>query len=74
MELPAIIGHLSKKTILLWKIKLIAGNQELGEVKIERGLFQGNSLSPLLFVICMIPVTLLLRSCKAAYHLGKENP
>ena len=38
------------------------------------GLFQGDSLSPLLFVICIIPMTLLLKSCKAGNHLGKENP
>ena len=46
-----------QKTTPLWRTKLIAGD----------------SLSPLLFVICVIPVTLLLGSCKAGYHLGKES-
>ena len=46
-----------QKTTPLWRTKLIAGD----------------SLSPLLFVICVIPMTLLLGSCKAGYHLGKES-
>ena len=38
------------------------GNGEnLCEVKIKRGIFQGDSLSPLLFVMAMIPLTFLLR-------------
>ena len=63
-----------QKTMPHWRTKLIVRNQELGEVKIERGLFQGDRLSSLLFVIGMIPMILLFRSCKAKYHLGKEYP
>ena len=44
-----------------WKTVLTAGGKSLGEVEIKRGIFQGDSLSPLLFVIAMIPLTLLLR-------------
>ena len=33
-----------------WKVELTAGGQVLAEVKIQRGIFQGESLSPLLFV------------------------
>ena len=33
-----------------WKIMLCSGNSELGEVEIKRGIFQGDSLSPLVFV------------------------
>ena len=32
-----------------WKLELNASGQKLGEVNIRRGIFQGNSLSPLLF-------------------------
>jgi len=30
-------------------------------VELTSGIFQGDSLSPLLFVICFIPLTLLLK-------------
>ena len=32
-----------------WKVMLCSGNSELGEVEIKRGIFQGDSLSPLVF-------------------------
>ena len=37
-----------------WKIILCSGNSELGEVEIKRGIFQGDSLSPLVFVLALI--------------------
>ena len=30
---------------------LLSGNSELGEVEINRGVFQGDSVSPLVFVL-----------------------
>ena len=36
----------SKET---WRTELIACNESLGEVDITRGIFQGDSFSPLLF-------------------------
>ena len=43
-----------------WKIILCSGNSELGEVEIKRGIFQGDSLSPLVFVLALIPLSLIL--------------
>ena len=48
-------------SIKQWNTDLTASNQRLGNVKIERGIFQGDSLSPLLFLLVMIPLTLVLR-------------
>ena len=47
-----------------WKTKLILGDINLGEVNISRGIFQGDSLSPLFFVMSLIPLTLVLRRMK----------
>ena len=44
-----------------------SGNSELGEVQIKRGIFQGDSLTPLVFVLALIPLSLILRNTKAAY-------
>ena len=51
-----------------WKVMLCSGNSELGEVEIKLGIFQGDSLSPLVFVLALIPLTLILRKAKAAYQ------
>ena len=40
-----------------WKLELNASGKTLGEVDIKREIFQGDSLSPLLFVFCMVPLT-----------------
>ena len=50
-----------------WKIMLCSGNSELGEVEIERGIFQGDSLSPLVFILALILLSLILIRAKAAY-------
>ena len=45
----------------------------IGEVKINRGIFQGDALSPLLFVISLIPLSLLLRKTKYGCDLNGEK-
>ena len=56
-----------------WKTVLTAGDETLGEVEIRRGIFQGDSLSPLLFVVAMIPLTLLIRREKLGYSFGNDG-
>ena len=50
-----------------WKVMLCSGNSELGEVEIKCGIFHGHSLSPLVFVLALILLSLILR--KARQHL-----
>ena len=57
-----------------WKTMLTSAGKEPAEVHIRRGIFQGDSLSPLLFVICLIPMLLVLRKVKAGYSLGNGKP
>lgn len=44
-------------------------DQTLGEAEIKREIFQGNRLSPLIFVFYMIPLYSLLRERKAGYMI-----
>ena len=57
-----------KRSMAIWKTQLSSAGTVLGEVNIKRGIFQGDSLSPLLFVLCMIPLSLLLRKTGMGYE------
>ena len=50
-----------------------SGNSELGKVETKRGIFQGDSLSPLVFVLALIPISLILRKAKAAYEFSESK-
>ena len=49
---------------------LCAGNSELGEVDIKQGIFQGDSLSLPVFVLALIPLSLILRKAQTAYEFS----
>ena len=56
-----------------WRMELTAGGKGLSEIKIQRGIFQGDAQSPLLFVIAMIPMNHILRKCTTSYKLSKSQ-
>ena len=62
------INSLLVNSMEKWKVMLCSGNSELGEVEIKSGIFQGDSLSPLVFVLALIPLSLILR--KAREHMS----
>ena len=53
-KIPKQVIQFIEKTMEIWRVELTAGGKNLAEVKIQRGIFQGDALSPLLFVIAMI--------------------
>ena len=57
-----------------WSTELFCNNSHLGKVIINRGIFQGDSFSPMLFVIALIPITLVLRKINMGYKLSKDGP
>ena len=56
-----------------WKVMLCSGNSELDEVEIKRGIFQGDSLSPLVFVLALIPLCVILIMVKPAYEFSESK-
>ena len=61
------------QAMLLWRTQLTCVGKTLGTVKIKCGIFQGDSFSPLLFIICLLPLTMILRNCSAGCHLGDDH-
>ena len=54
-----------------WKKNLICSNTDLAAVKINCGIFQGDSFLLLLFVVSILPLTLALYKMKQRCNFGK---
>ena len=61
------------KTMKTRRVELTAGGRSLTKAKIQRGIFQGDALSPLLFIIAMIPLNHILRKGTAGYKLRRSQ-
>ena len=61
-----------EKIMKKWKLLLNSNGSDLCVVDVSRGIFQGDSLSPLIFVICMIPLS-LSGKIKASYEWGRKE-
>ena len=60
------IQHLLTNSMEKWGTLLSSNGNELGKVDIRRG----DSFSPLLFVMAMIPLTMILRQVNAGYRFS----
>ena len=63
---------LLKNSLNMRRTDLTSGKHVFGEVRIRRGIFQGDSLSLLLFVLALTPLTLILREVKAGYDVREK--
>ena len=70
VRVPQNLTTFLQQSMRSWKMEQTSCRAPLGTVKIRRGILQGYGLSPLIFVICMIPPSKVLCRAKAAYSLG----
>ena len=49
------------------------GEIELPDVKVRRGIYQGDSLSPLIFCMCIDPLSKLIKKESVGYSLSKSR-
>ena len=62
-----------EKTMQTWRVELTAGGRSLAETKIQRGIFQGDALLPLLFIITMMALNHILRKCTDGYKVSRSQ-
>ena len=60
-----------EQTMKTWRVDLTSGGRSIADIKIQRGIFQGDVQSPLLFIIAMMPLNHILRKCPAGYKLSR---
>ena len=61
-----------ENTMKYWTVDLPVRGKTLAKVKIQREIFQGDALLPLIFVIVMMSLNHILRKCTGGYRL--HNP
>ena len=52
-----------------WRLSLTENGEDLGTVNMKRGIFQGDSLSTLLFVLSIVPLSLIPKKINALNSL-----
>ena len=62
-----------QKSMQEWRLSLTVNGEDPGEVNVKRGIFQGDNLSPLLFVLRMVPLSLILKKVNACYIWEKKE-
>ena len=60
-----------EKIMKNWRVELTAGGKGLAEEKIQRGIFQGDALSRLVFMIAMMPLNFIHWKYTGNYKLFK---
>ena len=72
-EISHEVINFIEKTMKTWRVKCTAGGRSLAEAKIQRGIFQGDALSPLLFIIAMMPLNHISRKGTAGYKHSRSQ-
>ena len=76
MEMFGIAKNLRtffQKSMQQRRLQLTANGEGLEEVNVKSEIFQGDGLSPLLFVLNMVPLSLILKRVNVCYKWGKKE-
>ena len=73
VKINGTIIQFLKKSMGVWKTQLTINNEVIGDCNIRRGIFQGDSLSPLLFIIAMLPLSKILNNTKKGFKLSQDS-
>ena len=65
--------NFTEKTMKTWRLELTAGGRSFAKEKIQGGIFQGNALSLLLFIIAIMPLNHIHWKCLAGYKLSRSQ-
>ena len=72
-KVSPFISNFLRNSMSKWRTRLfLSHNEGVGEshaIKIKRGIFQGDSLSPLLFCISLIPLSNELNNTRSGYNI-----
>ena len=72
-KIPYQVVQFTEKTMKTWTVELTAERKCLAVVKIQRGVFQGEALLPLLFEIAMMPLNHVHGKCTSGYNPSKSQ-
>ena len=69
VQMPENIVQFIRKSMKNWNTNMTSCGEYLANVDIRKVILQGDSLSTLIFVICMTPLTQILRKVKSGCTL-----
>ena len=76
-KIHPVIREIMAAHIQMWQTTISLSHNKgkitIPDVKVKKGIFQGDSLSPLLFCLAIDPLSKLLKKRQEAYNLGKER-
>ena len=69
IKVNASINKFLRKAMKMWRTELMVEKESCGLCDIKSGIFQGDSLSPLLFIVALIPLSTILNNTNKGYKI-----